>query len=230
MLSRSGKAAYYAAFMAPMRANALRHRLLPRRKLSKRVHLGPGQRGYLPGWTNVDANFVTAKIDVWADLRGRLPFRADSIEAFYSHHVIEHLPDRLLMFHFSEMYRALQLGGAIRIAGPNGEMAARKFLEGATDWFSDFPVKRSSVGGRFANFILCDGEHLTILTSSYLKEVATATGFIDISFCLPAQQTSFPTVFGDVLAREWETTPDAPHTLVMEARRPPDPTHLPKKC
>lgn len=32
------------------------------------VQLGPGQKNYIDGWVNVDANFVTAKIDIWADI------------------------------------------------------------------------------------------------------------------------------------------------------------------
>ena len=98
-----------------MRANALRHRLLPSRVRPAKVHLGPGQGNYLNGWTNIDANFLTAKIDIWFDISAKLPFRAETVEAFYSHHVIEHLPDRLLPFHFSEMF--LKPGGMIENGG-----------------------------------------------------------------------------------------------------------------
>ena len=58
-----------------MRANAwlYRHARAPKTGIIK-VHLGPGQRNYIPGWLNVDANLFTAKIDVWADFRFRLPF------------------------------------------------------------------------------------------------------------------------------------------------------------
>ncbi len=111
MLKRSYKSAYFAIFYYPMRANALRYRLFPSRIRSGKVHLGPGRRNYLSGWTNIDANFMTAKIDIWADIRAKLPFKAEAVEAFYSHHVIEHLPDRLLPFHFREMFRALKPGG-----------------------------------------------------------------------------------------------------------------------
>jgi hypothetical protein len=27
------------------------------------------------GWISVDANFLAAKIDIWADLRNKLPFK-----------------------------------------------------------------------------------------------------------------------------------------------------------
>lgn len=221
MLNRACKAVYFGMMYYPMRMNAWRHRtLMPTRGLLK-VHLGPGQRNYLPGWTNVDANFLTAKIDIWADIRATLPFRTASVEAFYSHHVIEHLPDRVLPFHFSELFRSLTPGGVIRIAGPNGDMAIRKFTENDPSWFDDFPDNRRSIGGRFANFILCRGEHLTILTHSYLAELATDAGFEAIRFVRPVSETNFPTVFNDVvLSHEWESTPDCAHTLVLEARKP----------
>lgn len=221
MLKRSAKATYHRLMYYPMRLNAVRHRLFSRRKRPAKVHLGPGQHNYLQGWINVDANFLTCQIDIWADLRSRLPFRAKTVDAFYSHHVIEHLPDALLAFHFGEMFRCLKANGVIRVGGPNADMAIRKFAENDLDWFSDFPDKRRSIGGRFANFILCRGEHLAILTSSYLRELAENSGFVEISFCKPVSETHFPLVFNtQVLSKEWESNPVFPHTLVMEARKP----------
>jgi predicted SAM-dependent methyltransferase len=221
MLSRSVKAAFFALVYWPVRANALRHRLFAKPRPIAKVHLGPGQRNYIAGWINVDANFLTAKIDLWADIGARFPFRAGTVDAFYSHHVIEHLPDSSLAFHFSEMFRSLKPGGVIRIAGPNADMAVQKFVENQLAWFGDFPDERRSIGGRFANFILCRGEHLTILTRSYLAELACDAGFDRIRFCQPVCETNFPTVFDDcVLGKEYESTPDFPHTLVMEAQKP----------
>ena len=78
MMSRELKATYYALLHYPMRINAFRHRLLPIGRPITKVQLGPGQRNYLDGWVNVDANFLTAKIDVWADVSGTLPFRKRS--------------------------------------------------------------------------------------------------------------------------------------------------------
>ncbi len=205
----------------PMRANALRHRLLSTSPANCRVQLGPGQEHYLPGWVNVDANCFSAKIDVWADISGTLPFRSGSVSAFYSHHVIEHLADAALPHHFAELFRCLGEGGVIRVGGPNAEVAFSQYLAGNGVWFSDFPDKRSSVGGRLANFILCRGEHLTILTSSYLKELAEAAGFREITFRKPQTETGYPAVFDEqVLLNESESTPDLPHTLLMEAVKP----------
>lgn len=221
MLSRELKAAYYALLQYPMRANAFRHRLLPSSASPRKVHLGPGQGNYLNGWVNVDANFVSAKIDIWADISTKLPFRSGTVDAFYSHHVIEHLADATLPFHFSELYRCLKPGGVIRIAGPDAGMAIQKFQENDAQWFDDFPDKRRSVGGRFTNFILCRGEHLTILLPSYLEELAQDAGFEDIGFRKPTLESHYPEIFdAQVLGKEWESNMEFPHTLVMEARKP----------
>jgi predicted SAM-dependent methyltransferase len=184
-----------------------------------RVHLGPGQKKYLTGWINVDANCISAKCDVWADLRNTLPFRTATIDCFYSHHVIEHLPD--LPFHFAEMLRCLKPGGVFRVAGPNGDMAIKKYLAGDGSWFGDFPDKRDSLGGKLENFIFCRQEHLTILTFSWVEEIARRAGFQQMQQCTPVSETNYPVFFDSrVLCQEYESTPEAPHTLIVEGRKP----------
>ena len=183
-----------------------------------RAQLGPGPDKYLPGWINIDANILSGKCDVWADLRHRLPFRDGTVAAMYSHHVVEHLPD--LAFHFREAFRCLQPGGVYRVGGPDGDVAIRKFVEGDNAWFSDFPQVRRSIGGRFENYIFCGGEHLTILTRSFLEELMSDAGFINLRACFPAKETNYPELLGDCLTREYEWDADAPHTLIIEGQKP----------
>lgn len=202
-----------------MRLNGTVHRLLRTpRDDANRAHLGPGQKAYLPGWINVDANILTAKCDVWADLRDPLPFRDDTIAACYSHHVIEHLP--ALEAHFAEVMRCLAPGGVYRVGGPNGDTAIAKFAAGDAGWFGDWPDKRRSMGGRLENFIFCRGEHVTILTFSYLSELLEDAGFVNIIRRLPVKDSGFPELFSDAMATESETDFDAPHTLLIEAQKP----------
>ena len=160
----------------------------------------------------------TAKCDVWADLRNPLPFRNDSCDAFYSHHVVEHLPS--LESHFRDVFRCLRPGGVYRVGGPNGDTAMQKYVAGDSKWFSDFPDKRSSIGGRLENFIFCRGEHLTILTRSYLEELMSRIGFVNVKQWLPVKETGYPDSFSECLATEWETDFGSPHTLIVEAEKP----------
>jgi predicted SAM-dependent methyltransferase len=222
MISRALKATYFVlAGPAMIASGSIYRRLLAPRTGTVRVHLGPGQTNYLPGWINVDANLITSKVDVWSDLRSRLPFRDATVDAFYSHHVVEHLPDAVLPFHFAEMARCLKPGGVIRIGGPNGDVAIKKFMEGDKAWFADWPDNRRSIGGRFANFILCRGEHLTILTESYLRELMEDASFVEITRRMPSVDTGYPlTIDARVLGLESESTPETPHTLLLEARKP----------
>src|SRR5690349_9669239 len=129
MISRTAKALYYSAMSLPMRVNAKLYRHFRQNGRPIKAHLGCGQKHYLPGWVNVDANFITAKIDLWANLEDGLPFRDGSVERFYSFHVIEHLPDRALAQLFREMHRALVPGGAIRVGGPHVDNACLKLLQ-----------------------------------------------------------------------------------------------------
>jgi SAM-dependent methyltransferase len=223
MLSRRAKAAFYFLASPAMRINGWVYRAFRAPRTGAiRVHLGPGQRNYLKGWVNVDANMFTGKCDVWANLIDGIPFPNTTVDAIYSHHMIEHLPD--LDFHFSEMFRVLKPNGVFRVGGPHVDMAARKYVEGDSAWFSDFPVKRTSLGGRFENFIYCKGEHLTILTPSFLTELASAVGFVDLAVAQPKTSTNYPDFFDEaVLALEWESTPEAPHTLLFEGRKPGSP-------
>ena len=218
MLSRRAKAAFYdlaGPFMA-LSGGLYRAFRAPRDGMHK-AHLGPGQNKYLPGWINVDANAFTGKCDVWADLRNPLPFHDASLDAIYSHHVVEHLPD--MPRHFADAFRALKPGGVYRIAGPNGDVAIRKFLDHDGSWFGDWPDKRRSIGGRLNNFILCRNEHLCILTESYLRELLEDAGFSQITTCEVVRGTTAPALFADCLALEDEADFDAPRTLVLEARK-----------
>lgn len=216
MIGRAVKLAFYKLSGPLLLLNgAVYRRLKAPRRGSPRVQLGPGQNHYLDGWINLDANAFTAKCDVWGDLRNKLPFRDQSIKAFYSHHVIEHLPD--MPRHFRDVYRCLQAGGVYRVAGPNGDAAVRRYLAQDASWFSNFPARRQSIGGKLDNFIFCNNEHLCILTESYLSELLSDAGFKTIYTCLPVRETHFPDIFNDTLAIEYENDFETPHTLVLEA-------------
>ncbi len=219
MLSRKAKETFYIVAGPLMKINGLIYRFFRAPTDGElKVHLGPGQKNYLDGWINIDANMFTGKCDLWADLRNPLPFHAGTVDAFYSHHMIEHLPD--IQFHLSEVFRCLKPGGIYRVGGPNGDAAISKFMEKDLSWFSNFPDERKTIGGRFENFIFCRGEHLTILTFSMLEEFMKGIGYVDISSCIAEKETNYPELFNDCLLKEEETDFVVPHTLIIEAKKP----------
>jgi SAM-dependent methyltransferase len=217
-LTNGLKQLFYMLCGPAMKANGWLHRHMHTRNAGLHVQLGPGKKKYIPDWVNVDANIFTSKCDIWADLRNPLPFASNTVAAMYSHHVIEHLPD--LRYHFDEVFRCLQPGGVYRVGGPNGDSAIRKFAEGDHKWFFDYPDSRTSIGGRFENFIFCRQEHLTILTYSFLEELMISSGFANIKCCAPIKESSYPEVFSVCMANEWESDYDYPHTLIVEAVKP----------
>ncbi len=218
MLSYTAKRIYFFAASPLMRLNGLAYRTFRQPKNPIKVHLGPGQRNYIDGWLNVDANMFTAKADLWTDFMYSLPFRNTSIESIYSHHVVEHIREDLVQRHFNEMFRVLIPGGTIRVGGPNSDSAVKKYLQGDLFWFSDYPRKYSSIGGKLVNFIYCANEHLIALTPSYLEELMGSAGFTDIKFCTPTKDSQY---FGrDVLDKESESDFEFTHTLIVEGRKP----------
>lgn len=220
MLSRGTKEVFYKLASPFMRVNALIYKKFRLQKSahSLKAHLGPGQKKYIPGWINVDANAFTGRCDVWADLRYPLPFHNSSCAAVYSHHMIEHLPN--LKGHFADVFRCLKPGGAYRVGGPDGDGAIKKFMEGDKAWFGSWPDDRRSIGRRFENFIFCRGEHLTILSYSFLVELLTDAGFRNIRKCMPSKETFRPELFNECLKMEEESDFETPHTLIVEAEKP----------
>jgi hypothetical protein len=54
-----------------------------------------------------------------------------------------------------------------------------------------------------------------------LAELAGEANFTDVTFCAPATETRFAALIGaDILSKEHEPTPDAPHTVILEAAKP----------
>lgn len=217
MLSRDAKSLFYAAAGPLMALNGLRHRLADRAAPGgvRRVQLGPGQDNYLPGWINCDSNIFSARADRWVDLRNPLPFADASVDAVYSHHMIEHLPDPAA--HCREVARILKPGGVYRVGGPDADMAIDRYKAGDLDWFVPFPTARRSGGGRLDNFLFCRGEHVMLVSEGYLTELLEDAGFTTIRRLSP-RVTDHSALFADAFQFE-EEPDDHPQTVIMEATR-----------
>jgi prepilin-type processing-associated H-X9-DG protein len=177
------------------------------------LHLGCGEK-YLPGFVNIDAN-PRQKIDLWLDVRCGLPFATGSARSVYSTHMIEHLyPDELEKL-LVECARVLQPSGGIRLIVPSLRNAILAYQQNRHDWFYDsFPRHFDSLGGRFANFVFCDGQHRTAFDFGHLDEVLRKSGFREVEESAEHRSRLYG---AQVPAFEPEGASELPHSLYVEA-------------
>jgi predicted SAM-dependent methyltransferase len=179
----------------------------------RHLHLGCGTK-YLPGFLNIDGNLFN-KIDVWLDVRNGLPFRSNSVASIYSTHMFEHFyPDELKRL-LRECVRVLKTGGGIRLIVPSLESAIAAYTQARSDWFYDsFPRHFDSLGGRFSNFVFCDGQHRTAFDFSYLGEELRAAGFREVE----KSAEGMSRVYGSTVPPfEPGDSTELPHSLYVEA-------------
>ena len=176
------------------------------------LHLGCGPK-YLEGFVNIDANPLR-KIDLWLDVRNGLPFRSESVDSIYSTHVLEHLyPDELKNV-LCECARVLKRGCGTRIVVPSLSNAILAYNQKKVAWFSQFPRHYESLGGRFSNFIFCDGQHRTAFDSDYMREMLNSVGFSEVMQVREGESRLYG---ADVPSYELEDGSNLPHSLYIEA-------------
>ena len=178
-----------------------------------RLHLGCGPK-YLPGFFNIDGNLFN-KLDLWLDVRNGLPFPANSVDSIYSTHMFEHFYSDELELLLRECLRVLKPGCGIRLIVPNLESAIKAYSQGQSAWFYDsFPRHFDSLGGRFSNFVFCDGQHRTAFDFTYLEEVLRKAGFREVERSAEGQSRLCGS---DVPPYEPGDSRDLPHSLYVEA-------------
>jgi predicted SAM-dependent methyltransferase len=179
---------------------------------SKNLHLGCGPK-YLPGFVNVDANPFN-KIDLWLDVRNGLPFPTNFADSIYSTHTFEHFyPDELKRL-LRECVRVLKPGGGIRLVVPSLGSAIAAYCEKRTAWFDGtFPRHFDSLGGRFSNFVFCDGQHRTAYDFGYLDEELRQAGFREVEESAEGKSR----LYGNAVpAYQPGDSVELPHSLFVE--------------
>ena len=176
------------------------------------LHLGCGPK-YLTGFVNIDAN-PFHKVDLWLDVRNGLPFPSCSVDSIYSTHMFEHFyPDELARI-LRECFRVSKSGGGVRIVVPNLRNAILAYEQGRIDWFGDaFPRHYESIGGRFTNFIFCDGQHRSAFDFSHLEETLRSAGFSKVVEVAEGKSI----LYGDDVPDYDRSKEELSHSLYVEA-------------
>jgi prepilin-type processing-associated H-X9-DG protein len=179
------------------------------------LNLGCGAK-YLEGFINVDGNLFCKK-DMWLDLRNHLPFDNESVDGIYCSHVLEHFYPTELRGVLQECHRVLKQGGGIRILVPSLEKAIEAYSAGKASWFPDFPASHDSIGGRFVNYLFCDGQHRLAFDWGFADEVLRASGFDTSSLEIPVRSKVIPRTLlieAEDPAEAWITS-----SLIVEAHK-----------
>lgn len=137
------------------------------------VNLGCGAT-YIKGLINCDGNAMQ-KIDLWLDLRNRLPFPDGSCSLVYCSHTLEHMfPDDAIAM-LREVRRVLRPeGGVARFAVPSMEHAMVIARGGAT---MQYPREFASPLGQAINYLFCDGQHKFAYCFEVFEAFAKQAGF-----------------------------------------------------
>jgi len=100
-------------------------------------------------WINVDLKASSLSVD-WRDKDINhdlltytiLPFHDDAVDAIYSSHTMEHIPQAAVDFFFADAKRILKPGAIMRISVPNTDLAIQSFLRGDKRFFEEFYSER----------------------------------------------------------------------------------------
>jgi predicted SAM-dependent methyltransferase len=210
------KNCYYETMGRLSLVSYLWHKTFPRLPKDGRVvlHLGCGTN-YIsnPGFINIDGNLFRRK-DLWLDITIGLPFPDSSVDVVFASHLLEHMNEREVRRVLGESYRVLRPGGAVRFITPHLGKAIKAYLEGDLSFFSDWPDRRKSIGGKLNNHLLCRDQHRLMFDLSFLRELLLDAGFNDCRELGPLESE----VFGaDELGKiQWENSENH-RSLFVEA-------------
>jgi hypothetical protein len=98
---------------------------------------------------------------------------------------------------------------------PNLASAISAYSQRQLDWFeASFPRHFDSLGGRFSNFVFCDGQHRTAFDHAYMDEVLRQAGFREVEESAEGKSRLYGS---NVPAYEPGDLRDLPHSLYVEA-------------
>ena len=140
---------------------------------------------YIEGWLNTDVFPHLALL--FLDATKRFPIKSNSVLYIFSEHFIEHISRCSVLSFFSESFRVLKPGGALRISTPDLESLTYAYLNN-TDQISELNQHSRKLGYRFAEYsvdvlnrVFMEDRHVCLYDSSVLEQMLTTVGFINIT-------------------------------------------------
>ena len=115
------------------------------------------------------------------------------------------------------MLPTLKPKGGIRLVTPHLGKAIAAYCATDGNYFSDFPDRRRSIGGRFVNHMLCRDQHRLMFDFSFMEECLVEAGFTGIVERVPQESRIFPL---DELRMFEHETKETHNSLFVEATHP----------
>jgi SAM-dependent methyltransferase len=106
----------------------------------------------------------------YLNLKNRFPFPSNSVEAFFSSHVLEHVYFDEACRLIEEIHRCLRPGGYVRFVLPDLEYALSRYKESDPSEFLEMVFENTAHSGK-------KNEHHWMYTSPYLVQLLIRGGF-----------------------------------------------------
>jgi len=130
-------------------------------------------------WINCDVAKLLG-VDVQCDVRRGLPFADASLDAIVAIHPVQDLDWRELADFFTELHRALQPGGLLRLGAPDLDKAIAAYLARDARYFYVPDEHAQSLGAKLVTQVIWCGPVRTPCTFEFLREWLQRAGFTAI--------------------------------------------------
>ena len=124
--------------------------------------------------------------EILHDLRDPLPFKAETVDVFYSIHTMEHLKYSELMSCLVDCFLSLTSGGVIRIVVPDFDCMIKDYLESKEvdidkwNFNKEFPIRNPS---ELFTYRVMYQDHYYLHNAQTLSMFLNEAGFTDIRVC-----------------------------------------------
>jgi SAM-dependent methyltransferase len=154
------------------------------------------------GW--IGSDLIDYGQDHVGDILDGLPFPDHHFDMITAHHSLQMIRFDDLQRGLAELRRVLKVGGVLRIAVPDAELAVHRFLAG----WDQFPISQEierTESGRFLRYLLWHGDARSAFTFESLTDALNRAGLQNVRRCKFRQTCSQYPEIVDLDTREGES-------------------------